>query len=164
MELFSLLLSPISKSLFTAAVLGSLLGLERELARKDPSLRTFMLVCLGSCAYSIMSLHTAKDFGVPNAEPSRIAAQIVVGIGFLGAGTIFRSRDRVMGLTTAALMWVAAAIGMAVGFDRYDVAVLANIISLSFMVFLSLVHRVLGPLLEKPSHTHQVATEDEPLK
>ncbi len=144
MDLLEPFRDPINFNLIVAALLGSVLGLERELARKDPSLRTFMLICLGSCTFAIISIHSAE--GVPNAEPSRIAAQIVVGIGFIGAGSIFRSRDRIVGLTTAALMWVAAGIGMAVGFDRLDVAFAATIICLSFMVVLNFVHRIIAKL------------------
>src|SRR5437868_4391335 len=102
-----------------------------------------MLICLGSCTFTMISIHTALDLGADRADPGRIAAQIVVGIGFLGAGSIFRSRDRIMGLTTAALMWVAASIGMAVGVDRFDIAFKATIVALSFMILLSLVHSVL---------------------
>ena len=143
MEFLSILREPVTFHLIIAAFLGSLLGLERELARKDPSLRTFMLIALGSCAFSIISIHTALDLGSLRSDPGRIAAQIVVGIGFLGAGSIFRSRDRIMGLTTAALMWVTAAIGMAVGFDRFDVAFKTTIVALSFMILLNLLHQLL---------------------
>jgi putative Mg2+ transporter-C (MgtC) family protein len=148
-EYLSFLKEPVTLHLIIAAFLGSLLGLERELARKDPSLRTFMLICLGSCTFTLLSIHCAIEFAsaanvsIPRADPGRIAAQIVVGIGFLGAGSIFRSRDRIMGLTTAALMWVAAGIGMAVGFDRFDLAFKATIVALSFMIILNLVHQVL---------------------
>jgi putative Mg2+ transporter-C (MgtC) family protein len=127
--------------LLIAAALGSVIGLERELARKDPSLRTFMLVCLGSCIISIVSYESA--IGIPNAEPSRIAAQIVTGIGFIGAGTIFRSRERINGLTTAALMWATAGIGMAVGFNDISLALRSTIICLAFMFVLTHIHRVL---------------------
>ena len=144
MEIFEAFQDPVNFHLIVAAILGSVLGLERELARKDPSLRTFMLICLGSCTFTLISIHSAQ--GVPNAEPSRIAAQIVVGIGFLGAGSIFKSRDRIMGLTTAALMWVAAAIGMSVGFERIDVAFSATVICLAFMVLLNFLHKLIGYL------------------
>jgi len=121
-----------------AAGLGALIGLERELSGKDPSLRTFALISVGSCVFSIVSAYTA--FGVPNADPGRIAAQIVTGIGFLGAGAIFRSKRGVSGLTTAALMWVTAAIGMAVGFDKIDLAILATVTCLFIVYFLKLIH------------------------
>ena len=78
-----------------------------------------------------------------NNDPGRIAANIVVGIGFLGAGSIFRSRDRIKGLTTAALMWLTAAIGMSVGFERFDVAFKATVVALSFMIVLNIIHQLI---------------------
>lgn len=140
MTLFETLNQPDVHALIVAAFLGSLLGFEREVARKDPSLRTFMLISVGSCLFSLLSIHSTK--GIQGADPSRIAAQIVVGIGFLGAGTIFRSSDRVVGLTTAALMWVTAAIGACVGFGHSALAICASLICLVFMTLLALFHRL----------------------
>src|SRR5690606_25617716 len=82
-------------------------------------------------------------FGVPNADPGRITAQVVSGIGFLGAGAIFRSRRGISGLTTAALMWLTAAVGMAVGLSRVDLAVQATSIAILVMLLLNLVHRLI---------------------
>lgn len=118
-----------------AALLGAILGIEREWAGKDPGLRTFTLIAMGSCLFSIVSISSA--YGIPNAEPSRIAAQILPGIGFLGAGAIFRSSQRIGGLTTAALMWVTAAIGMAIGFDRIHLAIATTVIALIFVRLLA---------------------------
>ena len=137
-DIFSLLFE---HHLVWAALLGAAIGLEREIAGKDPSLRTFSLISMGSCLFSLLSRVSAE--GVVNAEPSRISAQIVVGIGFLGAGTIFRSRQGVAGLTTAALMWATAAIGMAVGFDRLDLAIHATLVALLITFCLNLVHQLL---------------------
>ena len=106
--------------LFIAAFLGALIGVERELAGKDPSIRTFSLIALGSCLFAILSLETFNEYHI--GDPGRIAAQIIPGIGFLGAGTIFRGNYGVSGFTTAALMWVTAGVGMAVGFNRTDLA------------------------------------------
>ena len=100
-------------SLLIAALLGGLIGLEREAEQRPAGLRTYTLVCVGSALFTILSIHA-----FPSDSPrdtARVAAQIVTGIGFLGAGTVWRSRDHVSGLTTAAGLWVAAAIGMAVG-------------------------------------------------
>jgi putative Mg2+ transporter-C (MgtC) family protein len=139
-ESYLSLLSPlIEVHLFLAALLGALIGLERELAGKDPSLRTFALISLGSCMFSMLS--TQIFDGRVIGDPARIAAQIVPGIGFIGAGTIFKSRGGVTGLTTAALMWVTAAIGMAVGFNRLSLAVSGTLIALIIMVVLRLLHR-----------------------
>jgi putative Mg2+ transporter-C (MgtC) family protein len=130
--------------LLTAALLGALIGFERELAGKDPSLRTFSLICLGSCMFSIISAHTSQGINV--ADPTRIAAQVVSGIGFLGAGAIFRSHNGVTGLTTAALMWVTAAIGMCVGFGRQDVAITGTFIALGIIMFFRFIHIILKKL------------------
>jgi putative Mg2+ transporter-C (MgtC) family protein len=163
MDFLNFMYEPVTANLITAACLGSLLGLEREIARKDPSFRTFMLICVGSCTFSLMSYHTAMNYEIVRADPGRIAAQIVVGIGFLGAGTIFRSRERVVGLTTAALMWVCAAIGMAVGFDRFDIAYKATAIVLVFMVVLSYVHKLFGKIYgDEVAPPKKIKAEREP--
>ncbi|MCB0336251.1 MAG: MgtC/SapB family protein [Bdellovibrionales bacterium] len=124
-----------------AAGLGALLGLERELAGKDPSLRTFALICAGSCLFTIVSTYAPE--GNQYADPARISAQIVSGIGFLGAGAIFRSRVGVQGLTTAALMWLAAAIGMAVGMGHAQLAFEGTLVGLAVMLILKFVHRII---------------------
>lgn len=100
-------------SLLIAALLGGLIGLERETEQRPAGLRTYMLVCVGSALFTILSINAFP--GESSRDTARVAAQIVTGIGFLGAGTVWRSRDHVTGLTTAAGLWVAAAIGMAVG-------------------------------------------------
>jgi putative Mg2+ transporter-C (MgtC) family protein len=104
--------------LLLAAVLGGAIGWERERAHKPAGLRTNILICIGAALLADLSTRVAARAGPP-ADPGRIAAQIVSGIGFLGAGTIIQARGSVTGLTTAATMWVVAAIGMAVGFG-YD--------------------------------------------
>lgn len=105
--------SPLGR-LMLAALLGGLLGAERELSGKPAGLRTNVLICLGSALLTELSVAVARAAGV-GADPGRIAAQIVSGIGFIGAGTILHARGSVIGLTTAATLWVGAAIGMAVG-------------------------------------------------
>jgi putative Mg2+ transporter-C (MgtC) family protein len=131
------ILTLINKDLLLAAGLGTLVGLERELSGKDPGLRTFALIALGSCAFSLISRQPFIDTGI--GDPTRVAAQIVSGIGFLGAGAIFRGSRRVSGLTTAALMWVTAGIGMAVGFDCHDIAISTTVIALVITLALRLV-------------------------
>lgn len=125
--------------LILAAVLGAFIGVERELAGKDPSIRTFSLISMGSCMFALLSWETLSVFHV--GDPSRIAAQIIPGIGFLGAGTIFRSKFGVSGFTTAALMWVTAGIGMAVGLKRVDLALSATVIALFITLSLRVVHK-----------------------
>ncbi|MCB0320650.1 MAG: MgtC/SapB family protein [Bdellovibrionales bacterium] len=139
-----------------AALLGSLVGLERELAGKDPSLRTFSLICLGSCLFAVVSRESIV--GVVGGDPSRIAAQVVTGIGFLGAGTIFRSKFGISGLTTAALMWVTSAIGVAVGFGHVRLAVAATLTALIIIYILQFIHkflRFLRPNLYKGENTYE---------
>jgi putative Mg2+ transporter-C (MgtC) family protein len=101
--------------LLVSLCLGSLIGLEREFSDKAAGLRTNILICVGATLYTILSSWFEHD-------PARISAQIVSGIGFLGAGAIMREGDRVTGLTTAAMIWVVAAIGTAVGYGHYTVA------------------------------------------
>jgi putative Mg2+ transporter-C (MgtC) family protein len=110
--------------LVLATVLGGLIGLERERDNHPAGLRTYALVSLGSAAFTILS-----RFGFNDGDPSRIASQIVVGIGFLGAGIILHKANNVIGLTTAAGVWVAAAVGMAVGVGNYLFAFMIAIIT-----------------------------------
>jgi putative Mg2+ transporter-C (MgtC) family protein len=118
-----------------AALLGGLVGLERELDEKAAGLRTHMLVAAGSALFTLVSAYGFHEFltrggAVVRADPSRIAAQIVTGIGFLGAGVIFRQGLNVKGLTTAASLWLVAAVGMAAGAGFWEGAVIATIIAL----------------------------------
>jgi putative Mg2+ transporter-C (MgtC) family protein len=107
-----------------ATLLGGLIGLEREMHSQPAGLRTHMVVCLGSCLVMIVSLYmTTLD---PGADPGRIAAQVVTGIGFLGAGAILRFGMSVRGLTTAACLWTAAGIGLAVGCGYWQAAIAAT--------------------------------------
>lgn len=141
-SLLHTLINGFNVPLLLAALLGALIGVEREIAGKDPSIRTFSLISMGSCMFAILSLETLADFGV--GDPARIAAQIIPGIGFIGAGTIFRSKYGVSGFTTAALMWVTAGIGMAVGLRRVDLAVSCTITALFLTLSLRMVHRLIG--------------------
>jgi putative Mg2+ transporter-C (MgtC) family protein len=97
--------------LLIAVVLGALVGYERERAGKPAGVRTHGMVSLGAALFAVVSLHGFGNTG----DPARVAAQIVTGIGFLGAGAILHQRSNVQGLTTAASLWVTAAIGLAVG-------------------------------------------------
>jgi putative Mg2+ transporter-C (MgtC) family protein len=106
--------------IFLAAILGGLIGLERQIAQKEAGLRTNILIAIGSVLLTILSIKLAESFSL--ADPSRIASHIVTGIGFLGAGAIIQARFAVHGLTTAATIWSVAAIGMAVGIGYYFIA------------------------------------------
>jgi len=121
--------------LAVAAGLGGLIGFERELRDREAGFRTHILVCVGSALFTIVSAYGFREFltsgdAVVRADPTRIAAQIVTGIGFLGAGAIIRQGLSVRGLTTAATLWVAAAIGIAAGAGYYSGAVIATGITL----------------------------------
>lgn len=114
-----------------AMVLGGLIGLERHLHGREAGIRTYAAVALGACAFSAISQHLTG----PTTDPSRIASNVVTGMGFLGAGVILRDKGRMTGLTTAATMWATAAVGMALGFGFYilgpSLAVLILIVLLS---------------------------------
>lgn len=111
--------------LLLALVLGAAVGIERELRGKPAGLRTLILICVGAEIFTEASLIAASQqlHDLVRADPARIAAQIVTGIGFIGAGTILVHRGNVVGITTAASIWVAAAIGMMVGLRAYMIAV-----------------------------------------
>jgi len=119
------------KSLILAAILGALVGLEREWAQRAAGLRTFSLISLGAALFVMISrLSFIQYLGTSSLDPSRTLGQIIVGIGFLGAGIIiFKQREgKVEGLTTAAMMWATAAVGAAVGLELYWLAISTTIL------------------------------------
>ena len=114
--------------LLLAAALGAGIGYQRERANKPAGLRTHALICLGSALFAVVSIFGFGD----NADPSRVAAAVVTGIGFIGAGVIvrgLREEHHVVGLTTAASVWVAAAIGLACGVGLYLIAFIVAVIT-----------------------------------
>jgi putative Mg2+ transporter-C (MgtC) family protein len=121
--------------LLTAAGLGAAIGLEREIRRKPAGLRTNMLIALGAAVFTTISIELAHAGGTPD----RIAAGVVTGIGFLGAGAIMRNHGTVQGMTTAATIWVNAAIGMAAGAGEYVLAVVATAVTLAVLALLPVV-------------------------
>lgn len=125
--------------IFAATLLGFAIGLERELTNKYAGLRTNILVCLGACVFTILSVYAFPTVLTgENAnglrDTARVAAQVVTGIGFIGGGTVLRHGATVFGLTTAATLWMAASIGMACGAGMYNVAVFATVISIIVLV------------------------------
>lgn len=118
--------------LLLATTLGGAIGWERQHAHKPAGLRTNILICVGAALLTDLSVTAVA--GTPGADPARIAAQIVTGVGFLGAGTILQARGSVIGLTTAATLWVVAAIGMAVGFGAAIEATGATVVVLIVLI------------------------------
>ena len=131
--------------LVIAAVLGGVIGLERQQRHKSAGLRTHLLVCLGSCLVMILSwkLYIGVQ-GLTNADPARLAAQVVSGIGFLGAGTIMKEGLTIKGLTTAASLWVVAGVGLAVGAGEYVGAVATTVLSGLALTYLPKFERLYG--------------------
>jgi len=120
-----------------SVILSGLIGLERQIHRRTAGLRTHILVCLGSCLIMLTSLYIFDIYkDVVPLDPARIAAGVITGIGFLGAGTILRAREGIKGLTTAASLWVVAAIGLAVGCGFYYAAVVTTVLTLGVLLFL----------------------------
>ena len=128
--------------LFLAAILGGLVGLEREYKKRAAGLRTYSLVALGAALFTILGLESSKlflsDSGI-SFDPSRIIGQIVLGVGFLGAGLIIIRESRVEGLTIAAGLWVAAALGAAVGIGLYLIAIFTAFLTLGILSILRIV-------------------------
>lgn len=137
--------------ILSALLLGFAIGLEREMTNKYAGLRTNILVCLGACVFTIISIYGFPTFvdgdnvivsqatGV--RDTARIAAQVVTGIGFIGAGTVFRHGASIFGLTTAATLWIAASIGMACGVGLYFVAILGTVFSILTLVSIRVFER-----------------------
>jgi putative Mg2+ transporter-C (MgtC) family protein len=133
--------------LISATLLGAVLGLEREAHGKEAGFKTYSLVCLGSALMMIVSIDVFTIFkGVATVDPGRIAAQAVTGIGFLGAGAIIRSpAGGIKGLTTAAGIWAACAIGLACGLGIYKQAVMTTLLVLVVLVMFSKVQKNILP-------------------
>jgi len=142
--------------LVVALLIGGAIGLEREFKGKPAGMRTNMLICVGSCLIMIISIEIART-AVQTSDPGRIAAQVVTGIGFLGAGTIIRSRFHIVGLTTAATIWALSAIGLAVGAGYL---LLAAVTALLITITLILIGHIEDKLETKRSyHVVQVTLD-----
>jgi putative Mg2+ transporter-C (MgtC) family protein len=124
--------------LVVAAVLGGIIGLERELRHKPAGLRTNIFICFGAAMFTVLSDHLAGGFG---GDHTRVAAQIIPGIGFIGAGSILHARGSVTGLTTAATLFVVASVGMATGGGLYITAIFATGVILIALALLGQVER-----------------------
>jgi len=138
--------------LFAATGLGALIGLEREYNEKEAGFKTYTLVCLGS---SLMMIISADIFliykGLAAVDPSRIAAQVVTGIGFLGAGAIIRDQQKVRGLTTAAGIWAVSGIGLACGLGLFKPAIVTTLLILIVLVLFKRLERDIIPKKKHPT-------------
>ena len=130
--------------LLVAAVMGALIGMEREARGRDAGMRTFGAVALGACAFAILSYAVVP----PGNDTTRIAAQIITGVGFLGAGVILRGHGHISGLTTSATLWATAAVGMAIGYGLYLLGAATAILLLGLL----LLRRVPG--LQRDMNNH----------
>ncbi|MBQ8458705.1 MgtC/SapB family protein [bacterium] len=138
-----------------AVVFGFCIGLEREITNKYAGLRTHILVCLGACVFTLISIYGFPTFAPgDNVDPyqatgirdtARVAAQIVTGIGFIGAGTVLRNGPIVLGLTTAATLWIAASIGMACGAGMFDIAFAGTVLAILTLVTVRVFERKFLP-------------------
>ncbi len=148
----------IALRLLVACLLGGLIGMERENWDRPAGFRTHILVCTGSALVMVVSMYGFAGFPEPK-DPARLAAQVVSGIGFLGAGTILHEGLTVKGLTTAASLWMVAAVGLAVGTGMYATAVIATLI---MVVTLSMFAKVEKHFFRVAKHQVRVSLLDEP--
>lgn len=144
--------------LVLATVLGGLIGLERELKGKPAGLRTNILICIGAATFT----HLSVSLG--HGDPGRIAAQVLTGVGFIGAGTILHTRGAVTGLTSAATIWVVSAIGMALGMGLYYEAVGTTVLVMAVLLGLSRVEVALGRYSGTSHFTIHAKPEPSPVE
>ena len=150
-----------------AVIFGFCIGLERELTNKYAGLRTHILVCLGACVFTLISIYGFPTFAPGDnvlidqatgiRDTSRVAAQIVTGIGFIGAGTVLRNGPIVLGLTTAATLWIAASIGMACGSGMFDIAFAGTLLSILTLVSIRVFERKVLPSSTKRTTRVKIA-------
>jgi len=132
-----------------AALLGALIGWERVRHGREAGIRTYAAVSLGACVFGLISSHVSES-----ADPARIAAQVVTGVGFLGAGVIMREKGRITGLTTAATLWASASVGLGIAFGMYTLGLLSTVIVFSLLA----AHHVPGWSRFQKGDNHKVAT------
>lgn len=134
--------------LLISALIGCMVGLEREIRRKPAGFRTLAIICLGSTIFTICSY----KLGFPDNE-DRIAANIITGVGFLGAGVIFRNGFSVSGITTAATIWIAAALGMLIGIGEYTLAIFSLLLSLIILSLLQYLQNFIDSRFQHRNYT-----------
>ena len=139
--------------LLMVIIIGGMIGVERELKSKSAGFRTIMMICIGSFLFTTFSIYISPQ------TPDRIASNIVTGIGFLGAGVIFKNNNRVVGLTTAATIWITAALGMGVATGQY---LFVSIASLTAILSLHFLERMEGWIDKKNQYrTYRITTKNE---
>ncbi len=131
-------------AMLISTVLGTLVGWERQLGRKPAGLRTHTLVCLGSTMFVLVTKHAVQDIGGPSLDPTRMIHGVITGVGFLGAGSIIRQEGYVAGLTTAASIWMVAAIGVSVGVHAYVLAAIGTGLALVVLEVFRWAEKALG--------------------
>jgi len=144
--------------LLAAVLLGAILGFDRERRDKPAGLRTHAMVCLGAAVYTLITIYffiAGREAGSQNTDAIRLVDGLVGGIGFLGAGTIIRSRGQVEGITTAASIWVAGAVGLACGMGQYALAGLTILGALLVLEGLGFVKKRIDPIHPEPRHTRR---------
>ena len=144
-------------SILLATFLGAAIGLERELSGKSAGLRTNILICLGAAVFTIISRQMVAETG---GSITRIAAQIVTGVGFLGAGAVIQDRRGVHGLTTAATIWLVASIGMACGAGFHVLAVVSTLLAIIVLVGILKIAKPLERYARKHNTRHSLNDED----
>lgn len=132
--------------LASAVVLGGIVGLERNLAGKTAGMRTYAMVALGSALFVLIGRLISDTYVGSSIDPLRIASQIIVGVGFIGAGLVILQGNKVTGITTAAGLWVAAGVGMACGFGLFQLAIIVTILSLIVFTLLWFIEKKLSIL------------------
>jgi len=145
-------------SIILATFLGAAIGLERELSGKSAGLRTNLLICLGAALFTIISKRLDV---VTEGSTTRIAAQIVTGVGFLGAGAVIQDRRGVHGLTTAATIWLVASIGMACGAGFHDLAAISTLIVILVLAGLSKLAKPLARYVHKHKTENESISDDQ---
>ena len=149
--------------LFLSLVAGGLVGLNRERHKQPAGFRTHILICMGSTLLMVLSIYIPQTyFNFQNGDPGRIAAQVVTGIGFLGAGAIIRLGTNVRGLTTAASIWLISAVGLAIGAGLYIVSLVVVVLALFTLVILERAERKLIPQLNLKTIVLEFASNNFP--
>ena len=126
-----------------AALLGAIIGLEREYKRKEAGLKTFSLVSLGACFFTVVAVYLSSSSSFSQVDPSRVIQAVAIGIGFIGSGLILRRKAQVEGLTTAAALWATSAIGIGVGMQLYLLAAFGTFLTIGILAGFRLIEEKL---------------------